>query len=216
MKTALPETVYIYNKLLSDDQKNIIEDFMKNVQVKKEKYDPTDLWIMDRGIGGVGGYCMPADPRFNPFPGGVERELFRPLQYARSEVDICDIRIHARHVVHYSGMHLEAVLRLYLSRSKMLGNLRFFNSTLGKAAHEIDKMNVFDKVLIEVLFKFIILYNKAKHEVNMLKDRPRLFSAADAIVCYFSARIIGQAVLTEIQYPLSLNIYDINNDKYSI
>lgn len=171
---------------------------------------------MDRGIGGIGGYCMPADPRFNPFPGGVERELFRPLQYARLEVDICDIRIHARHVVHYSGMHLEAVLRLFLSRSKKFRNLRFFNSTLGKTAHEINKMNVFDKVHIEALFKFITLYNKAKHEVNMLKDRSRLFSEADAIVCYFSARIIGQTVLAEIQYPLSLNTYDINNDKYSI
>lgn len=135
---------------------------------------------------------MPADPRFNPFPGGVERQLFRPLQYARSEIDICDIRIHSRHVVYYSGMHLEAVLRLYLSKSKILGNLRFFNSTLGKAAHEIDKMNLFDKALIEALFKFITLFNKAKHEVNMLKDRPRLFSVADAVVCYFSARIIGQ------------------------
>lgn len=48
MKSALPEMVYIYNKLLSDEQKNIIEDFLKNVQVNKEK----------------------------------------------SEVDICDIRIH--------------------------------------------------------------------------------------------------------------------------
>jgi len=216
MKTALSETIYIYNNLLSDEQKSIIQDFLKNIQVNKERYDPSNLWILDRKIGGIGGYCMHADPRFNPFPEGVERELFRPLQYARSEVDICDIRIHARHVVHYSGMHLEAVLRLYLSRSKRFGNLRFFNSTLGKAAHEIDKMNEFDKTFIDSLFKFITLYNKAKHEVNMLKDRPRLFSVADAVVCYFSARIIGQSVLTEIQYPLSLNTYDINNDFHSI
>lgn len=55
------------------------------------------------------------------------------------------------------------------------------------------------------------LYNKAKHEVNMLEERPRLFLAADAIVCYFCARIIEQAVLTELKYPLSLNTYEINN-----
>lgn len=61
MKTALPETVYIYNNLLIDEQKSIIEDFLKNVQVNKEKYDTTSLWIMDKKIGGIGGYCMPAN-----------------------------------------------------------------------------------------------------------------------------------------------------------
>ncbi|WP_411167752.1 hypothetical protein ACH36K_11410 [Clostridium sp. MB05] len=157
---------------------------------------------------------MPSDPRFIPFPEDEERKLFRSLQYVRSEIDICDIRINSRHVVHYSGMHLESVLRLFLSKTKMCGNLRFFNSTLGKAAHEVNKMNVFDKSFIEVLFKFITLYNKAKHEVNMINNRARLFSVADAIICYFAARIIGQVILIKLQYPLSLNTYDINNDIY--
>lgn len=215
MEGALPETLFIYNRLLSDEQKNKIQVFLHEVEIKKDKYDPSALWLIDQDIGGIGGYCMPADPKLNPFPAGVNRELFRPLQYARAEIDICDIRIHARYVVHYSGMHLEAVLRLYLKKERTLGNLRFSNTTLGKAAHEISKKQVFDETIIIALLKFVALYNKAKHEVNMFKERARLFSAADAIVCYFCARSIGQAILMEVKHPDSLSTYKINNDQFT-
>lgn len=79
-----------------------------------------------------------------------------------------------------------------------MSKLRFSQSTLGKLTYEASKMEVFDKVIIESLFKFIVLFNKAKHEVNQFEDRTRLFSAEDAIVCYFAARIIGQAVLNKL------------------
>ena len=137
--------------------------------------------------------------------------MFRPLQYARSEIDFCDIRLHARHVVHYCGMHLEAVLRVFLKQNKMFGGLRYFNSTLGKVAHEISKLKIIDNILIEVLFKLVTLFNKAKHEVNMFEERPRLFSEADAIICYFAARIIGKEILGKLEYPLSLVTYRVNN-----
>ena len=207
----MTETIYLFEKLFSNEQKERIQSFLNEVKTEKGNYSPSILWQMDQAIGGIGAYCMPPDPLINPFPGGINRELFRPLQYARSEIDICDVRVHARYVVHYSGMHLEAVLRLFLRETKILGSLRFFNSTLGKAAHEIAKIEVINNVLTEALLKFVKLYNMAKHEVNMFEERPRLFCEADAIVCYFSARIIGQAVLIKFNYPLSLKTYEINN-----
>jgi len=144
----------------------------------------------------------------------LERELFRPLQYARSEIDVLDIRLHPRHVIHYSGMHLEAVMRLFVTKTKLMGKLRFSKSTLGKLAHEAKERNIFDRVLINSLFNFIVLFNKAKHEVNLYDERPRLFTVEDAIVCYFAARIIGKTVLAKIGYPLSLATYEINNELF--
>ncbi|MCM3768129.1 hypothetical protein [Neobacillus niacini] len=214
MNGALPETNFIYEKLLSDEQKGYIKAFLDEIETKKEKYETQVLWLMDQKIGGIGGYCMPADPKKNPFPGGLERELFRPLQYARSEIDVLDVRLHARHVIQYSGMHLEAVMRLFVVSTKLMGKLRFSKSTLGKLAHETKEKNIFDKVLINSLFNFIVLFNKAKHEVNMSDERARLFSVEDAIISYFAARIIGKTVLAEIEYPLSLNTYEINNDPF--
>ena len=216
MKSALPETKYIFDELLNEEQKDKIEIFLDGLSEGKEQYETDIIWHMDQGIGGIGGYCMPSNPIKNPFPGGLDRELFRPLQYARSEIDISDIRISSRHVVHFSGMHLEAVFRLFLKSKKALGKLRLNNSTLGKAIYEIEKMNVIDVKLIGVLFKFVDLYNKAKHEVNMFEERARLFTPSDAIVCYFCARIIGQMILEKIEYPTSQGIYEINNEPLNL
>lgn len=91
---------------------------------------------------------MPSDPTVNPFPKRLERELFRPLQYARSEIDYCDIRIHSRYVVHYSGMHLEAVLKLFLKNKKVKRWLIIKNITLGKATREIAKMIAIDEEIM--------------------------------------------------------------------
>jgi hypothetical protein len=41
-----------------------------------------------------------------------------------------------------------------------------------------------------------------------------MFSESDAIVCYFSVRIIGQAVLLKLEYSLSLNTYEINSETH--
>lgn len=214
MKSVLPESKYIFDELLNDDQKESIKIILNEISERKEQYNTDIIWNMDKGIGGIGGYCMPADPKKNPFSSGLNRELFRPLQYARSEIDICDIRMHSRHVIHYSGMHLEAVLRLFLKNTKALGKLRLYNFTLGRAAHEVSKMNVVDEKVIDVLLNFIVLYNKAKHEVNMFEERTRLFAPSDAIICYFGARIIGQVILEKMRYPISQSTYEINYEPF--
>jgi len=208
MKDALAESIFIYKELLNSRQQEKIDIFLEEINSKQEKYDTEILWIIDQEIGGIGGYCMPSDPIQNQFPEGINRELFRPLQYVRSEIDICDIRLQPRHVIHFSGMHLEAVLRMFLENKNKLEILKRNRMTLGKAAYKIKKMNVIDEVTIEALFNFIKLFNMAKHEININEDRLRLFSYSDAIICYICARIIGQEILANLRYPLSLMYYE--------
>lgn len=208
MNRALPDTAYIFDSLFSDEQKTQIQTFLDGVKPEDEdKYSTDILWVIDKNIGGIGGYCMPSNPVKNVYI-GLDRELFRPLQYARAEIEISDIRFSARHVVHYSGMHLEAVLRLFLHKTQFLG-FRFSGTTLGKAAQKIAKTNPLCKITYDALLKFVPLYNRAKHEVNQDDDRLRLFSESDAIVCYFAARIIGQAILVKLNYSISLNKHPI-------
>ena len=157
---------------------------------------------------------MSADPKRNPFPGGVNRELFRPLQYARSDIDVSDIRLHSRHIVHYAGMHLEAVMRLMLKETSVLGKMRFNNTTLGKSIQIVHKQHVVDKKISDNIFKFVNLFNKSKHDINQDNDRDRLFTPADAIVGYFSARIIGQYFLMKIDFADSFSTYEINDEPY--
>ena len=112
MKSALPESINLYNSIFSDKQKSDIQKILDEIYKNIDNYSTKVLWEVDKEIGGIGGYCMPCDPIKNPFPGGEYRELFRPLQYARSEIDITGVYIHSKYVVLNCGLHLESVVRL--------------------------------------------------------------------------------------------------------
>lgn len=92
-----------------------------------------------------------------PFPGGEYRRLFRPLQYARSEIDISNIHMHSKYVVFNSGLHLEGVVRLLLSKYKIFGSIRYMNSTLGNATKALKNVRSIPNDLIEGLFCFVII-----------------------------------------------------------
>jgi len=198
----------IYDTLLSESVKQGINEFVEQELDVSEFYYTTDcLWKADYEIGGIGGYCMPSNPTENPFPAGDERALYRPLQYARNIIDRCDIRVQARFVIECVGMHLEAACRMYLKKHSKLGGVN--HSTLGKAVQKIKRIGDFDDYIITSLFEFVVIYNKAKHEINQMVERERLFNAYDAVVAYFSARVLGVIILQELEMEESLKKYRI-------
>lgn len=202
------ELYRIYSTLFEDDIKSgISEFFLQDMNNKEYIYETDVLWKADSLIGGIGGYCMPADPVKNPFPCGIKRELYRPLQYARSSIDICDVRIFARQVVENCGMHLEAVCRLFLKNTNVLGALRFQNLTLGKAVHKIEKEQIFADCVIDSLYDFVKVYNRSKHEINQDETKDRMFNAEDAIVSYFATRILGVIILQKLGISESFEMY---------
>lgn len=201
--------IYLFNTILNDSIRLCINNFILSVTNDNENYETQNLWIEDQKIGGMGGYAIPPNPVKNPFPCGIERSLYRPLQYARSDIDLCDIRFHARYVIQNSGMHLETICRLVLREYKVLGNLRFNNTTLGKSIQLIKKLNIFSEVIITGLENFDKIYNLSKHEVNQDESRERLFNAFEAITAYFSARVIGIVILRKLCYPRSNEVYKI-------
>ena len=213
MELTHQSLIYLNDNILNNEIQKNIKRFILSLREKKEKYNTDNLWITDQKIGGIGAYAMPADPVKNPFPGGIERSLYRPLQYARSDIDICDIRVHARYIVQNCGMHLEAVCRLILKNYKVFGDLRFHNTTLGKAIQSIKGLNILDNNIIIALDNFVKVYNLSKHEVNQDESRERLFNAHEAVIAYFSARVLGVYLLRKINYPKSSDIFEINNDK---
>ncbi|MPM10098.1 hypothetical protein SDC9_56422 [bioreactor metagenome] len=216
MKLTHQPLVYLYNNVLDDDIQKCINNFILLVIEMKEKYKTDSLWITDQKIGGIGAYAMPPDPVMNPFPGGIERSLYRPLQYARTHIDICDIRMEARYVVQNCGMHLECVCRVLLSNYKVLANLRFNNTTFGKSIQIIKGLNVIESNIIDALNSFSKVYNMSKHEVNQDENRGRLFNAYEAITAYYSARVLGVQLLRKINFPYSNNIFEINNKKNTL
>lgn len=202
-----------YDHFLGEKIKEGIEQFVgRNLDDPDFDYVTEIIWTTDSMIGGIGGYCMPADPVKNPFLAGIRRELYRPLQYARSGIDMCDVRKFARQVVENSGMHLEAVCRLYLKEKLSLGSLRVHNTTLGKAVHKIEKIGEFEQHIIQALYDFVAVYNRSKHEINQDPSRDRMFNAYDAVVSYFVVRVLGCIILRRLGVQESLEHYKINGD----
>lgn len=200
----------IYNILFKEEiKRGILDFFAQDIDNAEYVYETEVLWKTDALVGGIGGYCMPSNLVKNPFPSGVKRELYRPLQYARSSIDICDVRIFARQVVENSGMHLEAVCRLFLKNTNVLGGIRFQNSTLGKAVHKIEQEKVLDDCVIESLYDFVKVYNRSKHEINQDENKDRMFNAEDAVVSYFATRILGVIILQKLSVNESFERYEI-------
>jgi len=193
----LPESKELLDTLLTETQKEIVERAIKEIKENPESYNIDFFWELDASIGGVGGYCMPFDSTSNPFPTGIGRSLFRPLQYAASYIESNkDIHNNARWVVLNSGLHLEAVAKYMIQKfTSSVNPARYKKLTLGQSVGELDKRKVLPQNLIEPLKVFVKLYNKSKHEVNQDEERKRLFSPADSLIGYISARILGKEFL---------------------
>lgn len=203
------ELINLYDKLFDKDVKEGISEFLRqDFDNKDRKYKTDMLWKIDALIGGAGGYCLPSSSLRNPYPAGIERELYRPLQYAKEEIDFGYSRVNARYIIDMCGMHLEAACRLLLMNS-ILDEFRFYNCTLGKAVHRIDKKKMLDDNIIQALYDFVQIYNRSKHEVNQDETRERLFSTDDAIVVYFATRILGVNILQKLGRVESYKVYDI-------
>jgi len=198
----LPESEELLNLLLNvrlsnAEQVTIIEHSLNEIEENPRNYDISEFWEMDKHIGGIGGYCMPFDPRCNPFPSGVTRELFRPLQYAASEIEINkNIKNNARYAVQSSGQHLEAAAKYKIIEiTTFLYFASYKKFTLGQSIGFLKKKNALPVNIIKSLSLFVRIYNLSKHGVNQEETRERLFSPADALVAYTSSRMLGKEIL---------------------
>jgi hypothetical protein len=194
---ALPESKELLNLLLTNAQKEIVGRAIKEIKENPESYNIDFFWELDASIGGIGGYCMQFNPTSNPFPSGIGRSLFRPLQYASSYIERNkDIHNNAKWVVLNSGLHLEAVAKYMIEKiTSPINPARYKKFTLGRSIDFIKKKNALPTDIIEKLDLFLELYNKSKHDVNQDEERERLFSPADALIAYISARILGKELL---------------------
>ena len=211
MELSHEELRDLYNNLLTDNVKQGIDKFFQQDLDDPDYCYKTDcLWKTDQELGGVGAYAMPSDPCKNPFPGGEKRSLYRPLQYARSSIDICDVRKFARDVIRNSGMHLEAVSRKYIDgRPEKFKEILPKHTMLGRAIQKINKKDEIEPNIKKSFEQFVTIYNMSKHEINQDESRERMFNAKDAIVFYFSARILGLYLLRRMECEDSFGIYEI-------
>ena len=209
MKRALAENRWLYDNYLTNELREFIRLSIIEIDKSNDHYSLDFYWEGDKLIGGIGGYCMPKNPIQNPFKSGIKRSIYRHLQYAASEIEMRDVRYGARYVIQFAGMHLEAVVRYFLATNQLFGKIRQSNSTLGKAFNHLKSKGLIGKEQIEPFQRFIKLFNKAKHEINMDDERERLFSFIDALVLYYVARMLGLNLLNKMDSDELNSSYEI-------
>jgi len=116
----LDETRFLYNQHFNDKEKKILYEIEDELNKELSEYDLSLLWSYDAAIGKIGAYSMPANPTLNPFPGGIARKIYRPLQYARAAMDIMDINMRPRNIIRDIGLHFEGLTRYILKKETRL------------------------------------------------------------------------------------------------
>lgn len=210
----LEQTKKLY-KIFNEEQKNKINLIIQEIESQGSNYKTNKLWEFDQTLGGIGGYCQGCDPaKANHFQGTEFRNIYRSLQYIRSDFDLCNINDVARYTIENCGHHLEEIIKLYLKKNKKLRWLKTNRYPLGKLLKYVTENNIFTDEVIRKLRLFVGIYNISKHEILSNDELDRTFHVDDAIVCYFASRIVGKEILLEIDPERVRETYEIDWNNY--
>lgn len=210
----LEQTRKLY-EIFNAEQKNKINLIIREIEKQGSNYKTNKLWEFDQTLGGIGGYCQGCDPtRANHFQGTEFRNVYRCLQYVRSNIDILDINFTARYIIQDCGHHFEEAIKLYLKKNNKIRLIKVYKYPLGKLLQYVIDKKIFEEDIINKLKLFIDLYNISKHEILSDEELDRTFHADDAIICYFACRIVGKEILLKIDPVRASSIYEIDWNNY--
>lgn len=212
----LEQTKKLY-EIFNEEQKNKINSIIREIGSQGLNYKTNKLWEFDQTLGGIGGYCQGCDPaNANHFQGTEFRNVYRCLQYVRSNIDILDINFTARYVIQDCGHHFEEAIKLYLKKTNKISLIKVYKYPLGKLLQYVVDKKIFKENIIDKLKLFIDLYNISKHEILSNEELDRTFHADDAIICYLACRIVGKEILLIIDNEREKETYEINWNKYGL
>ena len=155
----LEQTRKLY-EIFNEEQKNKINLIIGEIESQGSNYKTNKLWEFDQTLGGIGGYCQGCDPaRANHFQGTEFRNVYRCLQYVRSNIDILDINFTSRYVIKDCGHHFEEAIKLYLKKTNKLSLIKVYKYPLGKLLQYVIDKKIFKEEIINKLKLFIDLYN---------------------------------------------------------
>lgn len=202
------ETRIIVNNYYSEEDKKLFCKFAKIIKKNyQNKETQRQIWQYDQKIGGFGGYSAPLNPTVNPFNHlGDYRNVFRSLQYARSDMYYCT---RPRHIIIDAALHIETLVKLVLSQNKLFKFI-YNRREFGRNIEQLYKESIIDEQLYERLNNLRKILNFAKHDTD--SKRENTFDAEDAIVFYFETRKVGNELLKILNHPSCNKIFEINED----
>lgn len=199
------ETRTIVNNYYDEETKKLFCKFAKIIENDyQNKEIQREIWKYDQSIGGFGGYAAPLNSTVNPFNRlGDYRNVFRSLQYARSDMFYCT---RPRHIIMDTALHVETLVKLVASNNKIMKFI-YNHRELGKNISQLYKENIIDDELYERLDYIRRILNYAKHDTD--PNRDNTFDYEDAIVFYFECRYVGNKLLKLLKHYTCGLVYEI-------
>ena len=199
------ETRIIVNSYYDKKYKGIFTKFAKIIEKDyQNKETQREIWKYDQSIGGLGGYAAPLNPTANPFNSwGDYRNVFRSLQYARSDMFYCT---RPRHIIIDTALHIETLVKLVVSNNKIMKFI-YNHRELGKNISQLYKESIIDDALYERLDYLRRILNYAKHDTD--PNRDNTFDYEDAIIFYFEWRYVGNELLKLLKHDTFGKTYEI-------
>lgn len=201
------ETRIIVNNYYAKEDIMLFKKFAKIIDKEyKNNEKQRIIWEYDQKIGGLGGYAAPLNPTVNPFNRlGDYRNVFRSLQYARSDMYYCN---RARHIIIDSALHVETLVKLTLSKNKMIKFI-YNKREFGRNVEQLYNEGIINDDLYDRLNYLRKLLNYAKHDTD--PNRDNTFDSEDAIIFYFECRIVGNKLLELLNHDSYGKVYEIDD-----
>lgn len=70
------------------------------------------------------------------------------------------------------------------------------------------------EIIIKQLKLLVEIYNVSKYKISSNDELDRIFHADDAIICYFTCRLVGKEILLKIDEIRESKTYEIDWNKY--
>lgn len=201
------ETRIIVNNYYAKEDIMLFKKFAKTIDKEyKNNEKQRIIWEYDQKIGGLGGYAAPLNPTVNPFNRlGDYRNVFRSLQYARSDMYYCN---RARHIIIDSALHVETLVKLTLSKNKTIKFI-YNKREFGRNIEQMYNEGIINDDLYDRLNYLRKLLNYAKHDTD--PNRDNTFDSEDAIIFYFECRIVGNKLLELLNHDSYGKVYEIDD-----
>lgn len=201
------ETRIIVNNYYAKEDIMLFKKFAKIIDKEyKNNEKQRIIWEYDQKIGGLGGYAAPLNPTVNPFNRlGDYRNVFRSLQYARSDMYYCN---RARHIIIDSALHVETLVKLTLSKNKTIKFI-YNKREFGRNIEQLYNEGIINDDLYDRLNYLRKLLNYAKHDTD--PNRDNTFDSEDAIIFYFECRIVGNKLLELLNHDSYGKVYEIDD-----
>ncbi|MEF9622434.1 hypothetical protein [Streptococcus dysgalactiae] len=160
----LNETNKLIKNLFGEKKVKQIYELISQVEINYDIETINRIWLFDRKIKGIGGYCIDCEHN-NEFIG--YQQLVEYLKKIRNSIESDNLEKNKKEIFEYLKEYLIELIKLYLFNKSKFGKVRFKNIDINNSVNFLKKTGIAENILDSVK-NFIKLYDKSKLRLSQV------------------------------------------------